>query len=149
MAVEILKELKADNNLISDCYNLIYLHDYKTELSRGEVKKLLSKYGVLLIEKLIEVKVGDALAHASPYDKIRLDAIIKFDKMVKDIVKNNECFTLKQLKVNGNDLKALGFSGKDIKLKLNSLLFDVMYNKVENDREKLIKKAKNDRSFKK
>ena len=149
MAVKILKRLKADNNLISDCYSLIYLHDHKTELTRGEVKKLLYKYGVSIIEKLIEVKIGDALAHAAPYDQIRMDAIFEFEKTVKDIIKNGECFTLKNLKINGNDLKELGFSGKDIKQKLISLLYDVMYDKVENDREKLIERVKNDRSFRK
>ncbi len=148
-AVKILKNLKADNNLISEVYNLILLHDCKTEISRGEVKKMLSIYGVNLIKKLVQVKIGDALSHAYPFSVERKNLTLKFSRTVSEIIENNECFTLKRLKVDGNDVKSLGFSGSEIKKVLNALLTDVMFNKVENNREKLLERLKDDGTFRK
>lgn len=145
ISVNILKRLKADNKLISDCYNLILLHDYKTELSRGEIKKLLNSYGVYLIERLVEVKFGDAYSHAQPYADIRRQMIIEFHDKVKNIIDNRECFTLKLLKINGNDLKSVGFKGVEIKKALNYLLNLVMFDEIENEREVLLERVKNER----
>ena len=148
-AVKILKGLKADNNLISEVYTLITLHDCKTEISRGEVKKMLSQYGVAIIKKLIEVKIGDALSHASPFAELRYDLTVNFAKVVSDIISKNECFTLKRLKIDGNDVKMMGYHGSEIKKVLNSLLLDVMFDRVENDKEKLLERLKNDGAFRK
>ena len=148
-AVKILKGLKADNNLISEVYTLITLHDCKTEISRGEVKKMLSQYGVAIIKKLIEVKIGDALSHASPFAELRYDLTVNFAKVVSDIISKNECFTLKRLKIDGNDVKMMGYSGSEIKKVLNTLLLDVMFDRVENDKEKLLERLKNDGAFRK
>lgn len=148
-AVKILKGLKADNNLISEVYTLITLHDCKTEISRGEVKKMLSQYGVAIIKKLIEVKIGDALSHASPFAELRYDLTVNFAKVVSDIISKNECFTLKRLKIDGNDVKMMGYRGSEIKKVLNTLLLDVMFDRVENDKEKLLERLKNDGAFRK
>ena len=148
-AVKILKRLKADNELISNCYQLISLHDCKTEVSRGEIKKLLNIYGVKIIKKLIDVKLGDALSHASPYAEIRKELVESFSATLDDILKNEECFTLKRLKIDGNDVKAKGYSGADIKRVLNAILNDVMFGRVQNEKQALLKRLEDERSIRK
>lgn len=148
-AVKILKSLKADNNLINEVRFLILLHDHKTEISRGEIKKLLNVYGVSVIKKLVDVKIGDALSHAQPYAEERKLLTLKFSKTVNDIISNNECFTLKRLKIDGNDVKRAGFNGAEIKRVLTALLNDVMFDKVKNDRTELINRLYNDERFRK
>lgn len=148
-AVKVLKRLKADNELISDCYHLICLHDCKTEISRGEIKKLLNLYGVKIIKKLVDVKVGDALSHASPYAEIRKEFVIAFSTVVDDILKNEECFTLKRLKIDGNDVKERGFKGAEIKRVLQDILNDVIFDRIENQREALLIRLDDERSFRK
>ena len=54
----------------------------------------------------------------------------------------NECFSIKDLKINGNDLIAIGFKGKDIGKALQKCLDGVIAEKVKNDFEDLIKYAK-------
>lgn len=144
-AVVILKRLKADNELINECKKIINLHDSKTEISRGEIKVLLNKYGVKTIRYLVDVKIGDAISHAQPYADIRKENTIVYSKTIEDIISSDECFTLKRLAVNGNDLIKLGYKGSEIKEKLNSVLYDVMFNKIKNDRQIIIERLKNER----
>lgn len=144
-AVKILKNLKADNELINECKKLIYLHDSKTGLSRGEIKVLLNRYGVKTVRYLVDVKIGDARSHAQPYAEIRWKNVLEFSSVIESVIACNECFTLKRLAVNGNDLISLGYSGIEIKEKLLSILNDVMFDKIPNDRQTIIKRLENER----
>ena len=56
----------------------------------------------------------------------------------REILTANDCLTLKDLKINGNQLKALGISeGKMIGAILNALLAQVLNNPELNEYEKL------------
>lgn len=54
------------------------------------------------------------------------------------IINSNECLSVKELKINGNDLLLNGFSGKDIGIVLNSLLVSVIKGQVENQYDELM-----------
>ncbi len=136
----ILKRLKADNKLIKDVFDLVYLHDIKTEVHRGEIKKMINRYGEELLEKLALVKIADGLAHAEDYTEFRKMLAEKFINTVREIINNGECYSLKQLKVNGNDLKKLGYQGEEIKEKLQEILEEVIFDRLENDREIILKR---------
>ena len=145
MTYNILKRFKADNATISEVCKIIELHDSKTELSRYEVKKFLNKHGFDFLTKLINVKKGDSLSHATGYINNRLESLQNMYNTAKDVIDKKECFTLKYLKINGNDLKNAGYKGQEIKNKLDKILNDVMALKLENNREVLLKEIKNDR----
>ena len=55
------------------------------------------------------------------------------------ILENNDCFSLKTLAINGNDMKQLGFQGKEISENLQWILLQVIEEKLPNDREVLLK----------
>ena len=57
---------------------------------------------------------------------------------LKEIESNNECVTISQLKINGNDLIKQGFKNEEIGQKLDYLLDCVVEEKVENNRQKLL-----------
>lgn len=136
----ILRRLKADNKLIKDVFNLVVLHDIKTEVERGEIKKLINEYGVEFLEKLALVKIGDGLSHAKDYIQYRKMLAEKFINTVREIISRDECYSLKQLKINGNDLKKLGYQGQQIKEKLQEILNEVIFDRLENDREIILKR---------
>lgn len=148
IAERILKDLKVDNFTIKRIYDLVFLHDIKTELTRADVKRFLNKHEFDLLNELCMVKIGDALAHNELYIKPRIESIEKLYLTAKDILDKGECYTLRQLKINGSDLKKLGYSGQKIGEKLNRLLNKVIDGKLENDREVLIKEI-NDRRIRK
>ena len=110
---------------------------------------MLNLYGIKIIKKLVDVKVGDALPHASPYAEIRKGLVENFSATLDDILKNEECFTLKRLKIDGNDVKAKGYSGAEIKRVLNAILNDVMFDRVKNEKQALLERLDNERSIRK
>ena len=50
----------------------------------------------------------------------------------------DECYCLKDLKINGNDLKTLGYEDKKIGEKLEDLLIKVIKGEIPNEKEKLL-----------
>ncbi len=139
IAERILKRLKVDNFTLKTVSDLILLHDTKTELSRAEVKRFLNKYGIEFLNSLVMVKNGDALAHNEIYIGNRLESIKRLQLLYLDIIKSGECYKLKDLKINGNDLKKAGYLGEKIKIKLDEILNKVIELELENDREILLK----------
>ena len=88
------------------------------------------------------VKVADAKAHSEKYVLPRVESSLNLLNLAKDIIKSGECFTLKRLQINGNDLKILGYKGKEVKEKLDEVLNSVIELKIENKREVLLKEIK-------
>ena len=63
----------------------------------------------------------------------------KAKEILRELLDNGVCYRISDIKIDGNELKRLGFSGKKIGEILNKLLFDIAYGRVKNEREELIK----------
>ena len=62
--------------------------------------------------------------------------------MTENIISLEPCLTIKDLKIDGNDLISLGLTpGKDIGMVLNEILSAVIDGDTENEKDLLIKKA--------
>ena len=59
-------------------------------------------------------------------------------KTLQEIMILDECYCLKDLKINGNDLKTLGYEDKKIGEKLEDLLIKVIKGEIPNEKEKLL-----------
>lgn len=125
-AGEILKRLRVSNDTFDKVTKLI-------EYSRSDasVKELLNKLGVDLLFDLIELK--KAINSIFETEKIREEAI--------RVIESKEPYRISDLKINGNDLKTLGFEGKEISTVLEKLLFEVRNNPEKNKKEILLKIA--------
>ena len=55
----------------------------------------------------------------------------------------NECYKISHLKVDGEDIKAVGYSGKEIGVVLNFLLSAVIKERIPNDRNVLMEYSQN------
>ena len=142
MAEHLLKELKYDNDTINKVLTLIQYHDCTLE-SKLSVKKMLNKIGEELLRDLIKVKRADILSQNPLYAKERLLNLISVQSKLDLILSQNECFNLKDLKINGGDLINLGFNkGKEIGETLKIILELVIENPELNEREELINRAK-------
>lgn len=127
-----LKLTKKDTQLI--CL-LIKLHDIRPEDDEIQLKRLISRYSPDFIKKLICVMKADTLAH-SDYGKS--SKLLIYRKLYK-MIDTAPYITLKDLAVNGNDIRKKGKQGEEIKKTLNFLLDMVLQNKVENKKEELLK----------
>ncbi len=132
-----LLRLKSDTATREKVVKLIKLHDTPIELSERIIKKKLRSLGQELFFDLIALQRSDNLAQATEflYRQEYFDSIVA---LTKQIIKQNECFTLKGLAVNGHDLMALGLKGKEIGVALEMLLNAVIDKRVGNDKQELI-----------
>ena len=70
----------------------------------------------------------------------RLAEVDILEDILRDFEVENDCFTLKQLNLNGNDLMEMGMKpGKEMGVILNDLLEKVMNEELENNKEILVK----------
>ena len=142
MAKEILKELRLDNNTIKDVCMLIKNHDYhlRYKVDKVTIKKLLNDMGEELTHKLLVLQTADAKAQNPDKLPQKLKQIDKARKLLEEVITNKECYSLKQLAVNGGDLMQLGVpKGKVIGETLGKLLDYVMRHPEQNEKELLEK----------
>lgn len=114
-------------------------HDYPVEPSEKIIRRRLNKFGPELFRKLMLVKAGDNSAHNTDL-KDYSELIAEIMKTAEDL--EDDCFTLSSLNVGGNDMKDLGFEGPAIGKILDRLLEEVMDEKLENNHDRLIERAK-------
>ncbi len=139
---QVLHRLKYDNATIKIVGFLVLYHDTPMLPQKTEIKKWLMRYGKALIQLLLEVKIADNLAKNRSFPK-RLVEAKECRAVMRKIIKNDECYSLKQLDINGSDLIKAGFSeDKTLGDILNSLLLAVIEEKCENKKEKLLEYAK-------
>lgn len=104
------------------------------DLDKIKVKKILNKIDKNLYEEYLDIS------------KIIYDDEQSFQKNVdilKEIEENNECYTIKNLNINGKDIMTLGYENKAVGEVLNYLLEEVINYPSLNDKNILIKKIKN------
>lgn len=141
LAEKTLLGLKCDNLTKSEVLTLIKYHDPVIEPTEKAVKRALSRLGKPMLLKLLELKSADNLAQA-PSCRERLAQYEKIRLIIAEIEKRNDCFTLKDLKINGDTLISLGVpKGKEIGRILNELLSLVMDGTLKNEKEALTEMA--------
>ena len=134
---EIMKRLRFDNDTKNKVVTLVTLHDSpiivnSDDPDRKRLKKIMSKIGSDLIFDLIHIKYCDNSAQNPEY--FRGEGFYKEAySIIDDIINQQECFSIKDLKINGNDLISMGYNGKEIGKILNHILECVINEKLAND----------------
>ncbi len=140
MASEILNRLKFDNNTKYIIKKLVLNHQKEILLNKKSVKRQLNKLGEKTLFLLIELFIADAKGQNPKYIN-RLEKYRSLKSMVENIVDEKDCFSLKDLLIDGTDLIRLGFKGKEIGDTLKIILNEVIDENLKNDRKILLKKA--------
>lgn len=140
MANEIMLRLKADNLTREKVVKLIKWHDNPIEESEQIIKRKLRSVGKELLFDLYELQRADTLGLADEYHN-RLPHFERLKEITTEILLQEQCFSLKDLNINGNDVSKLGFKGKQIGNALDFALESVI-DGAENNREVLIKLIK-------
>lgn len=140
---KILTRLRFDNDTKNKVVTLVAFHDSpimvntSTSPDRKRLKKIMSQIGAELIFPLMEIKYCDNSAQNPAY--YRGDEFYEETKsIINEIITEKECFSIKDLAINGNDLMEIGYKGKKIGEILNTLLNMVISEKIENDFDVLL-----------
>ena len=88
----------------------------------------------------MKVKKADNKAQNLIYSKEVVEKIEKIEKLLEEVIQKKECFSLKDLAINGNDVKKVMMlkEGKNIGHWLNKILNLVINGDLNNNKEELI-----------
>lgn len=142
-AREVLKRLKFDNETIDTVFRLVLWHDYRFTLTPPAMRKAVNKIGDDIMELLFEVQKADILGKNPEVFEEKFLALYKAKRLFYEIRQKQECVSLKNLKINGKDLIALGFMpGAELGKALSDLLNMVLEDPNLNEKEVLSQLAK-------
>lgn len=140
MTDKIMKRLRFDNDTREKVVELVYYHDATFEVGKKYVKRWLNKIGEEQFRRLLNVRRADIKAQADINQETRLQKIDNIGYILEEVLQDDECFSLKDLAVNGKDVMdtMLIKSGKEVGYWLNEILTRVIDGRLKNDREDLI-----------
>ena len=142
MTNEALSRLRFDNNTRELIQKLVKYHDVPLIPEEKHVKRALLRFGEAGLVSLLEIQRCDRLAHHPNY--VELPHYHKqIPQIVKKIIDENACLSLKSLAVKGDDLISLGYKpGKEIGQQLQTLLDAVIDGALPNDKDTLLSFAR-------
>ena len=141
MADAVLRRLKAPTALREDAVGLIRNHMNRLEPEKKFLRRWVGRLGWDTIEKLLLLQEADMGSKGTGKPE-EMEQFAAIRGVLEEIRKENACLRLKDLAVNGHDLMALGYSGKDVGLRLNMLLEQVIDERLPNEKEALLTAAK-------
>lgn len=138
IARTVLRRLKFDNETVKKVTRLVCYHDYRIEATPQNVRRAMNRIGVELFPYYLAVRMADVKAQSPYRRRAKIENIVVMRELYQEALYNDQCVTLRQLKVTGRDLLKLGMQpGRQMGDMLSELLELVIDDPEMNDREKL------------
>ena len=136
----IMKRLRFDNETRNNVVELVYYHDATFEVGNKYVKRWLNKIGEKQFRRLLEIRKADIKEQKPDYEESRIEKVNNIENILEEILSEKSCFSLKDLAVNGNDVKEVMKlkEGKDIGYWLNEILKRVIDGELKNNKDDLV-----------
>lgn len=142
MADEIMRRMKFDNETRKAVVELVYYHDSPFEVTEKHIRRWLNKIGPKQFERLMDIRESDVKGQRKEFYEARLQKVNDVRSLYKEMMEKEQCFSLKDLAVSGNDLIKIGYQqGKELGTALNELLELVINGEIENDEQALLERA--------
>lgn len=143
LAGNLLKRLHTDNLTRDTVCLLVEHHGDMLPESRKSARKWVGRYGEETLRRLLTVKRCDILGLHPDKREPALAALEQTEALFETVLREETCFTLKDLKLSGGDLMELGLKpGPKIGAIRNQLLEEVLEERLENCRNALLLRAK-------
>ena len=133
----ILRRLKAPTALREEVVTLIGRHMTRLQPDRKFLRRQVSKFGFALVEAELFLQEADMGSKGTGEDD-GSSLFAEVRGILGELKAEDACLNLKDLAVNGNDLMALGFHGKEIGSCLNFLLEQVIEEQLPNEKTALL-----------
>lgn len=137
MAEDVLRRLKAPTALRQQVVWLIEKHMTRLQPDKKLLRRQIGRLGWETVQQMLILQEADMGSKGiGKSEEVGIFNHIR--EVLEEIRQEDGCLSLKDLAVKGNDLMALGFSGKAIGQMLDRLLEQVLEEKLPNDREVLL-----------
>lgn len=134
----ILQRLKADKATLERVSVLVKYHDLLFDKDERLLKRWMNKLGSDVLQEILEIKLADNLATGNMSEELG-NKFNDIRGMMENILEQQQCFSLKDLAVKGDDLVAAGIEpGPEIGRVLNELLEAVIDGECENNKDALM-----------
>lgn len=145
MSQSILRnDFRVSTEQLERTLELILYHDMEVASTKASVKRALNKHGVDFMYDWFILKQADMDDHIYPNKNCHyIIDISGIEVRIQQILDEQSCFSLKDLAIGGKDIMTkLGVKpGKHIGIILNTLLEEVIDEKISNESEVLLNKA--------
>ena len=142
LAERALRRLKCDNATLKKVVTLISVHDEKIYLDSKSIKYWLRRLGDSATLDFLDVKIADMESHNLEFAGHEVEELERIKQKAIEIINSGDPYRISDLKIRGNDLISVGISGKSISDALNYLVEKVSDDKSLNDKNTLLKMAK-------
>ena len=99
---------------------------------------ILNVHEIAPFARLLPILRADAKAQNPVNLPKKLFELDKTENVIKSAISGGTCLSIKELDLSGDDLKRIGFKGKEISDTLNILLKKVVSEVVPNNRQALL-----------
>lgn len=145
MSQNILRSsFKISTEQLDRILELVLYHDMEVAGTKASVKRALNKHGVDFMYDWFILKQADMDDHIYPNKNCHyIINISEIDVRIQQILDEQSCFSLKDLAIGGKDIMdKLGVKqGKHIGIILNTLLEEVIDEKISNESEVLLNRT--------
>lgn len=142
IAEAVLKRLKADSETVKTVSELVRRHEDRFKPEPKAIKRLLGKTNPEFFDDLLLLMEADEMGKREEF-RLSHSEFEKFRKIKAEIIEKEECFSLKNLAVNGADLISEGFEpGPEMGKILETLLEKVIEDEIPNEKKALLSAAK-------
>ena len=138
IADTVLRRLKSSVKQRERVCALIREHDNRIPAERRAVRRFIAKYDFDFFYDWLKVRRADTLAQSSYYKKEKLAQLEEVEAVAAELMREESCFKLSDLAVNGRDLMSIGLKGSAIGEGLSFALSAVIDERVQNEREALL-----------
>lgn len=147
---DILIRLKFPNVFINSVCHLVKEHmfHYESNWTNAAVRRFIIRVQPENLEDLYDLRIADMFGMYNQPVEIKynqsISLLIELQNRINDELNKNNILSLKDLKINGKDLMNNGIpSGKELGIILNELLETVIEDPSANEKDNLVKIAKN------
>ncbi len=138
-----LATMKASKRIRERVLIYVEYHDFWPHMiSKKTFRRYIAEFGMDAVKALFEVRRADSAAHAPHVYEPALKENEIGLKIIEEIEKEDSCFKIKDLAINGKDLEKSGVEPSPLMGEVLKKLFnEVIDDRIENEKEALLKRA--------
>lgn len=137
----LLERLRADSYLRDRVAILVANHQLLFREDKKLLKRRLNRFSPEVLMEILEIKRADNLATGTAQPEL-LERFQRVSVLIDEILREEECFSLRDLAIDGKDILALGVEeGAEVGRILRKVLERVIDGELANEKETLLREA--------